>query len=52
MGSHLADVWFQVTDLPVVSGSGCTVTTEDGTDYLDFTAGIAVFSPRDGRCMR
>ena len=24
MGSHLSDVWFQVTDLPVVSGSGCT----------------------------
>jgi 4-aminobutyrate aminotransferase len=48
MGSHLSDVWFQVTDLPVVSGSGCTVTTEDGTDYLDFTAGIAVVST--GHC--
>jgi 4-aminobutyrate aminotransferase len=48
MGSHLADVWFQVTDLPVVSGSGCTVTTEDGTAYLDFTGGIAVVST--GHC--
>ncbi len=48
MGSHLADVWFQVTDLPVVSGSGCIVTTADGTDYLDFTAGIAVVST--GHC--
>ena len=37
MGSHLSDVWFQVTDLEVVSGSGCTVTTADGTEYLDFT---------------
>src|SRR6476469_1014783 len=48
MGSHLSDVWFQVTDLPVVSGSGCTVTTADGTDYLDFTGGIAVVST--GHC--
>ena len=48
MGSHLADVWFQVTDLPVVSGSGCTVTTSDGTEYLDFTSGIAVTST--GHC--
>lgn len=48
MGSHLADVWFQVTDLPVVSGSGCTVTTADGTEYLDFTSGIAVTST--GHC--
>jgi 4-aminobutyrate aminotransferase len=48
MGSHLADVWFQVTDLDVVSGSGSTVTTADGTEYLDFTAGIAVVST--GHC--
>jgi 4-aminobutyrate aminotransferase len=48
MGSHLADVWFQVSDLPVVSGSGCTVTTADGTEYLDFTSGIAVTST--GHC--
>jgi 4-aminobutyrate aminotransferase len=48
MGSHLADVWFQVTDLEVVSGSGCVVTTADGTDYLDFTSGIAVTST--GHC--
>jgi 4-aminobutyrate aminotransferase len=48
MGSHLADVWFQVTDLEVVSGSGCTVTTVDGVEYLDFTSGIAVTST--GHC--
>lgn len=39
---HLSDVWFRATDLEVVSGSGCTVTTVDGDEYLDFTAGIAV----------
>lgn len=48
MGAHLSDVWFQVTDLPVVSGSGCVVTTADGTEYLDFTSGIAVTST--GHC--
>jgi 4-aminobutyrate aminotransferase len=48
MGSYLADVWFQVTELEVVSGSGCTVTTVDGTEYLDFTSGIAVTST--GHC--
>lgn len=48
MGSHLADVWFRVTDLEVVSGDGSTVTTSDGTCYLDFTAGIAVAST--GHC--
>lgn len=46
--SHLAPVWFQVTDLPVVSGHGSWVVTEDGTEYLDFTAGIAVTST--GHC--
>ena len=48
MGSHLADVWFRASDLQVVSGSGCVITTTDGTDYLDFTAGIAVAST--GHC--
>lgn len=48
MCSHLADVWFQVTDLHVVSGSGCVVTTVDGAEYLDFTSGIAVTST--GHC--
>lgn len=46
--SHLAPVWFQVTDLDVVSGSGSWVTTRDGTRYLDFTSGIAVTST--GHC--
>jgi 4-aminobutyrate aminotransferase len=45
---HLSDVWFHLTDLEVVSGSGCTVTTRDGTEYLDFTSGIAVTST--GHC--
>src|SRR6478752_9277280 len=44
MGSHLSDVWFRTTDLEVVSGSGSTIRTADGTEYLDFTAGIAVVS--------
>jgi 4-aminobutyrate aminotransferase len=42
MDSHVADVWFRVTDLEVVSGSGAVVTTADGTEYLDFTSGIGV----------
>ena len=46
--SHLAPVWFQVTDLQVVSGQGSRVTTADGAEYLDFTAGIAVVST--GHC--
>lgn len=46
--SHLAPVWFQVTDLPVVSGHGSWVVTDDGTEYLDFTSGIAVTST--GHC--
>jgi 4-aminobutyrate aminotransferase len=47
-GSPLSDVWFRVTDLDVVSGAGCRVTTSDGTEYLDFTSGIAVAST--GHC--
>lgn len=46
--SHLAPVWFRVTDLDVVSGSGSTVTAADGTEYLDFSSGIAVTST--GHC--
>jgi len=42
--SHLSNVWFKVTDLQVVSGTGCRVTTVDGEEYLDFAAGIAVNS--------
>ncbi len=48
MGSSLSDVWFRVTDLDVVSASGCVVTTVDGEEYLDFTSGIAVTST--GHC--
>jgi 4-aminobutyrate aminotransferase len=48
MAEHLADVWFRVTELEVVSGAGCVVTTVDGTEYLDFTSGIAVTST--GHC--
>jgi 4-aminobutyrate aminotransferase len=47
-GSPLSDVWFHVTDLEVVSGRGCHVATADGTEYLDFTSGIAVTST--GHC--
>ncbi len=46
--SHLSNVWFKVTDLQVVSGRGCRVTTADGHEYLDFAAGIAVNST--GHC--
>lgn len=48
MGSHLAAVWYAVTDLEVVSGNGCWVTTAAGEEYLDFTSGIAVAST--GHC--
>jgi 4-aminobutyrate aminotransferase len=42
--SHLSNVWFKVTDLHVVRGRGCRVTTAEGEEYLDFAAGIAVNS--------
>ena len=42
--SHLSNVWFKVTDLQVVSGHGCRVTTASGEEYLDFAGGIAVNS--------
>ncbi len=48
MSGHLADVWYRVTDLEVVAGRGATVVTADGTEYLDFTSGIAVTST--GHC--
>ncbi len=48
MDSHVADVWFRVTDLEVVSGAGAVVTAADGTEYLDFTSGIGVVNT--GHC--
>ena len=42
--THLAPVWFKLTDLQVESGHGSWVVTTDGTEYLDFTSGIAVTS--------
>jgi len=44
MASHLSDVWFSVTDLQVTHGKGAWVTTAEGTEYLDFSSGIAVTS--------
>lgn len=46
--TQLASVWATTTTLPIVSGSGSWVTTDDGRRYLDFTAGIAVAST--GHC--
>jgi 4-aminobutyrate aminotransferase len=46
--SNLADVWHRITDLDVISGTGSWVTAADGTEYLDFTSGIAVTST--GHC--
>jgi 4-aminobutyrate aminotransferase len=48
MTTHLSNVWFKVTELEVVSGSGCIVTTASGDEYLDFSSGIAVTST--GHC--
>jgi 4-aminobutyrate aminotransferase len=48
MSTHVSNVWFRVTELDVVSGSGCTVTTASGDEYLDFSSGIAVTST--GHC--
>jgi 4-aminobutyrate aminotransferase len=42
--SHTSKVWAKTTDLQVVSGQGCRVVAADGTEYLDFTAGIAAAS--------
>ena len=41
---HTSKVWAKTTDLRVVSGHGCRVVDVDGTEYLDFTAGIAAAS--------
>lgn len=37
--SHVTNVWTKTTDLVVASGSGSRLTTVDGVEYLDFTAG-------------
>ena len=43
-GSHVSTVWARITDLQVVSGSGCRVVDTAGVEYLDFTAANAVAS--------
>jgi 4-aminobutyrate aminotransferase len=48
MGPHLAQPWYEITDLEVVTGRGCVVVAADGAEYLDFTSGIAVTST--GHC--
>ncbi len=48
MGSHLSDVWFQVSGLEVSHGRGAVVTTVDGVDHLDLTSGIGVVNT--GHC--
>lgn len=48
MDTHLADVWFELTDLQVSHGAGAVITTTDGTDYLDLTSGIGVVNT--GHC--
>lgn len=45
---HLAPVWAPLTDLAVRSGRGATVTTTEGTEYLDLTSGIGVVNT--GHC--
>ena len=40
--SRIASVWWRGSDLHVATGSGATVTTTDGTVYLDFTSGVGV----------
>jgi 4-aminobutyrate aminotransferase len=46
--STLTDVWYRMTQLEVVSGRGCVITSADGTEYLDFGSGIGVVST--GHC--
>jgi 4-aminobutyrate aminotransferase len=44
MASKLSPVWNKTTPLQITHGSGSWVTTTDGVDYLDYSAGIAVVS--------
>ena len=46
--SRIASVWWRGSDLEVVSGSGATIVTRDGTEYLDFTSGVGATST--GHC--
>lgn len=48
MGSHLAGVWFELTQLQVSHGRGAVITTVDGTDHLDLSSGIGVVNT--GHC--
>ena len=40
--THIAPVWFRVTDLTVERGEGAYVWDASGIRYLDFTCGISV----------
>lgn len=42
--SHTSNVWAKANELQVVRGHGCRVVDAAGTEYLDFTAGIAAAS--------
>jgi len=42
--SHLSGIWRRATDLQIERGHGCRVVDPSGTEYLDFTAGIAAAS--------
>jgi len=42
--SHLSGIWRRATDLKIERGHGCRVIDSSGTEYLDFTAGIAAAS--------
>ena len=46
--SHVSTVWGKSTNLKVSHGRGAIVTTVDGVDYLDYSAGIGVVNT--GHC--
>ncbi len=40
--AHLSPVWTHLTSIVAERGEGCYIYDQDGTQYLDFTCGIAV----------